>query len=261
MVCKNAPRKIGLALGGGAALGAAHIGVLKYLEEHSFEITHIAGTSIGALVGGAYACGVPIIELIKFARRARWTKLTRLAVPRMGLFANDKLKEQIIRLIGDKNFKDADFPFAAIATCLETGEQVVINQGQLVDAILASCAVPGIFEPVELNSKLLCDGGVVNIVPDDAVWEMGAEHVIAVDLTSKSMGNDRPDSLLGVIYKSQNILTRRTLAFNEKTIVITPETKGYSAAGLNNYRTLVRIGYKAAMEKLIAIWPEINHNG
>ena len=261
MVCKNTPRKVGLALGGGAALGAAHIGVLKYLEEHSFDITHIAGTSIGALVGGAYACGVPIVELTKFARRVRWTKLTRLSIPRLGLFANDKLREQIKGLISEKSFKDTNLPFAAIAACLETGEQVVLTRGELVDAILASCAIPGIFEPVELNNKLLCDGGVVNIVPDDAVWKMGAENVIAVDLTSKSMGNDRPDSLFGVIYKSQNILTRRTLSFNEKTIVISPVTKGYSAADLNNYRTLMRIGYKTAMEKLVTIWPGSSHNG
>jgi NTE family protein len=249
-VTGNANKKIGLALGGGAALGAVHVGVLRYLEEKNFEITHIAGTSVGALVGGAYACGVPVVELTRFARRARWTKITRPAIPRMSLFTNDRLVEQVRRLIGEKNFHDTKIPFAAVAASLETGNQVVLRRGPLVDAIVASCAIPGIFEPVEWEGELLCDGGIVNQVPDDIVWEMGAGRVIAVDLIANVTGNERPSNIFGVIYKSLNILMKRTMFYHPETEVIFPATTGFSTADLSNYRALIRIGYRAAEKAL-----------
>jgi len=249
-------KKVGLALGGGAALGAAHIGVLRCLEEKGFEITHIAGTSIGALVGGAYACGVSTAELTKFARRARWTKLTRLSIPRMSLFANNRLRDSILRLVGDRKVNETLIPFAAVATSLETGEQVVQREGSLTDAILASCAIPGIFEPVEIDGDLLCDGGIANQVPDDIVWDMGAGQVIAVDLISNVAGRERPENIFGVIYKSLNILMKRTIFYNENTMVITIPTAGFSTVDLNNYRALIRNGYQAAEKALAKMWPE-----
>lgn len=249
----TASKRVGLALGGGAALGAAHIGVLRFLEDKGFEISHIAGTSVGALVGGAYACGVSVAELTKFARRTRWTKLTRLSIPRMSLFTNNRLRESIIQLIGDRGFNQTPIPFSAVATSLETGEQVVLNNGSLVDAILASCAIPGIFEPVEVAGKLLCDGGIANQVPDNIVWEMGAEKVLAIDLISNVTGQERPDSIWGVIYKSLNILMKRTIFYDDKTIVIPIATTGFSSVDLNNYRELIRIGYQA-MEKNMQGW-------
>ncbi len=247
-------KDVGLALGGGAALGAAHIGVLRYLAERDFKVTHIAGTSVGALVGGAYACGVPITELTKFARRARWTKLTRLSIPRMSLFANDRLRDFIYRLVGGRYIHETEIPFAAVACSLETGRQVVLQEGPLAEAILASCAIPGIFEPVEINGELLCDGGVVNQVPDGIVWEMGARQVIAVDLISNVMSNQRPENIFGVFYKALNILTKRTMTFHPDTIVISPPTTGFSTVDLNNYRALIRIGYRAAKDTLEKIW-------
>jgi len=142
------PREVGLALGGGAALGAAHVGVLRYLEEKEFKITHIAGTSVGALVGGAYACGVSVGELTRFARRARWLKFTGLSIPRLGLFTSERLKEQVRYLVNDRNFEDTDIPFSAVTCNLLDGGEVIINKGPLVDGIIASCAIHGFFEPV-----------------------------------------------------------------------------------------------------------------
>lgn len=249
-------REVGLALGGGAALGAAHIGVLRYLEEKGFKVTHIAGTSVGALAGGAYACGVPISELIRFARRARWTRFTRLSIPRLSLFTNERLREQIKCLVDDRSFDETVVPFAAVACSLVTGREVVMRQGPLVDAILASCAIPGFFEPLEIEGDLLCDGGIANQVPDDVVWDMGARRVIAVDLISRVTGNERPDSVFGVFYKSLNILMKRTMSCRPETIVIYPDTSGFSTMDLKNYRTLIAAGYLSAQETLEKHWPE-----
>ncbi|HBX23100.1 MAG TPA: hypothetical protein DEF34_05650 [Desulfotomaculum sp.] len=243
-------KKVGLALGGGAALGASHIGVLRYLEENNYEVTHIAGTSVGALVGGAYACGVSIGEMIRFARRARWTSLTRPSIPRLGLFTNERLRDQVRRLVDDKRFDETNVPFAAIACSLISGQEIVIHEGSLVDAILASCAIPGLFEPFDTGEDLLCDGGVVNQVPDDVVWGMGAGRVIAVDLISNVTGNERPDNLFGVFYKSLNILMKRTMCYRPDTEVIYPDTTGFLTTDLKNYRTLISIGYHAAQETL-----------
>ena len=250
------PKEVGLALGGGAALGAAHIGVLRYLEEKEFKITHIAGTSVGALAGGAYACGVSLGEMTGFARRARWTKLTRLAIPRLSLFTNERLQEQLRHLVGDRHFNETAIPFAAVACSLVTGREVVIRQGPLVDAILASCAIPGIFEPVERDGDLLCDGGVANQVPDDVVWAMGAQRVVGVDLISNLTGNERPDSVLGVFYKSMNILIKRTISCHQKTIMVYPGTKNFSTFDLKNYQAYMSAGYRAAQETLEEYWPE-----
>jgi len=243
-------RKVGLALGGGAALGASHIGVLRYLEENNYEVTHIAGTSVGALVGAAYACGVSIGELIRFARRARWTSLTRPSIPRLSLFTNERLRDQVRRLIDDRRFDETNVPFAAIACSLISGQEIIIREGSLVDAILASCAIPGLFEPFETGKDMLCDGGVVNQVPDDVVWGMGATRVIAVDLISKVTGNERPDNLFGVFYKSLNILMKRTMSYKPETVVISPDTTGFMTTDLKNYRTLISVGYLAAQETL-----------
>jgi len=136
-------KKVGLALGGGAALGASHIGVLRYLEENNYEVTHLAGTSVGALVGGAYVSGASIGELIRFARRARWTSLTRPSIPRLSLFTNERLRDQVRRLVDDKRFDETRVPFVAIACSLISGQEIVMREGSLVDAILASCAIPG----------------------------------------------------------------------------------------------------------------------
>ncbi len=249
------PREVGLALGGGAALGAAHVGVLRYLEEKKFKITHIAGTSVGALVGGAYACGVSTGELTRFARRARWLKFTGLPIPRLGLFTSERLKEQVRHLVNDRNFEETGIPFSAVTCNLLDGQEVVINKGPLVDGIIASCAIPGFFEPVAMGDYLLCDGAVVNQVPDDVVWKMGARAVIAVDLISKVAGSERPDSVFKVFYRSLNIMMRKIITYNPETIVIYPATTGYSTMDLKNYRELIAAGYRAARETLENYWP------
>lgn len=188
------PDRIGLALGGGVARGIAHIGVLSVLEEHAIRPSYIAGTSVGALVGGLYAAGLSGAQLHELARKLKWSMfssvpvnltwaaLTAITMP-LGIFGLDRMIDWIIAALnGDVTFDDLPIPFAAVATDVTSGETIVMNTGPIAPAIRASCSVPGIFTPVRRDDRLLVDGGASNNLPISVVEEMGADYVIAVDL-------------------------------------------------------------------------------
>ncbi|WP_159450177.1 patatin-like phospholipase family protein [Demequina sp. NBRC 110056] len=175
--------KLGLALGGGGALGAAHVGVLQVLHERGLTPTVIAGTSAGSIMGGAYAIGLDPYDLEERTVRAGWGTFGSFsAKPGLGLLTADALRETVHRVAGDAVIEDLPVTFAAVATDVETREAVVLKSGSLADAIAASIAVPGIFRPVRVNGRMLIDGGVVQNLPVETAFELGADHVIAVRL-------------------------------------------------------------------------------
>lgn len=177
--------KVGLALGSGSANGLAHIGVLKVLEREGIAVDMIAGTSIGALIGGFSAAGLSAKELEEIALSFDLKKLASLvdlAPPTKALVNGNKVEEFIRETIGGKAFSDLLIPFACVATDLISGEEVVFTDGDVTDAIRSSIATPVIFSPVEEGEGLIVDGGVVNPVPVDVVRRMGADVVIAVSV-------------------------------------------------------------------------------
>lgn len=179
--------KTGLALGSGAARGLTHIGVLKALEEKNIKIDYISGSSIGALIGGAYAMGMSVAEIEKIALQTDWKLMAKLMSPTLSLSAllNDKyLGEFLNTYFKDKAFDDLKIPFSAIATDIETGEMVVINSGSLLTAIRASISIPVVLSPVIYKDYKLVDGGLVNPTPVDVVKEQNVDKIIAVNLTS-----------------------------------------------------------------------------
>ncbi len=186
--------RIGIALGGGGARGWAHIGVLRTLMRAGFEPTVVAGTSIGAIVGGAYAAG-KLDELEKFAltldRRAIW-KLADLNLGKGGgLVLGQKLAQALIDVIGEHQIPKLKKKFAAVATELLTGHEVWIEEGALSTAMSASYALPGIMVPVDIDDRPLIDGGIANPVPVSACRAMGAQFVIAVPLPASQSPNQR----------------------------------------------------------------------
>lgn len=190
-------KRVGLALGGGGARGAAHIGVLDVLEREKVPIDCIAGTSAGSLVGAAYAGGLRGQRLVELAQQTRWRHIARPAWPHRGLISFAALEGYLIRAIGDLAFADLDIPFAAVATDMASGEQVVLRAGRVAPAVRASCSVPGVVTPLDLDGRLLSDGGVVNNLPISVVRDMGADIVIAVSLF-KPQGQ-RPRGLGGMV--------------------------------------------------------------
>jgi NTE family protein len=177
--------KIGLALGSGSARGLAHIGVIKALVEEGIQIDYMAGTSIGALIGAVYAGG-GLDRLEEFMHTVDWRMIASycdFVFPRVGLLQGEKINRFIDRFLPVKTFEETDIPFTAVATDLITGEEVLLKKGDLVQAVRASISLPGIFQPVKFNGSYLVDGGLVNPVPANIVKAMGADFVLAVDLS------------------------------------------------------------------------------
>jgi len=176
--------KIGLALGGGAARGWSHIGVLRALEEAGIRPHVIAGTSMGAVVGGCYSAG-HLDEIEAFAReltmRRVWGFLD-FNLAGTGLITGGRLTERLIETVGGRRMQDLDIAFTAVATEIGTGHEIWLSQGGLANAIRASYALPGIFKPVKIRGRWLFDGALVNPVPISVCRAMGARYVIAVNL-------------------------------------------------------------------------------
>jgi NTE family protein len=177
--------KIGFALGGGAARGLSHIGVLKVLDEHGIFPDIIAGTSIGAIVGALYAGGYKPSEIEQIVLGLDWKKLVRLVdmtLPLRGLLKGKRVITLLRSVLGDLTFPQLRCDFACVATDIINGEQVVLRSGSLIDAVRASISIPGIFAPVAIKGRYLVDGSLVNAVPVSVCREMGAGYVIGVNV-------------------------------------------------------------------------------
>ena len=181
--------KVGLALSGGGARGLAHIGVLKVLEREEIPVDFLAGTSMGGVIAAGYAAGLSTTTMEKEAlRMSHITYLMNLfdiSFPKMGLVEGKKVQEYFYRHLGDVTFDELRIPLALVAVDLETGEEVILREGRVAEAVRATISMPGVFAPFRLNGRLLVDGGVLNAVPADVVRQMGAEVVIAVDVSAE----------------------------------------------------------------------------
>jgi len=175
-------RHVTLVLGGGSARGIAHIGVLKVLEKAKIPIDQIVGTSMGALVGAGYSVGVPIEEMEERAYKFSANKLLDPTMPKMGLLAGGRLEATVKEMVNGKGFEDCKIPFAVVTTDIQNGEEVVHQKGNLTETVRASCSWPGIFNPVKIDGRLLCDGGIKHSVPTKIAYQLGADYVLAVDV-------------------------------------------------------------------------------
>lgn len=176
-------KKLGLALGSGAARGLAHIGVLKVLEEEKIPVDVIAGTSIGAFIGALFAAGLPVRQMEQVALEVDWRRLARMIdpiFPTSGLIDGGRVSRFMEELLPVRTFEQLHVPLAMITTDIESGEPVVIRRGDLLTALRAAIAFPGIFAPVRFGHRFLVDGGLLNPVPADLARDLGAEVVIGV---------------------------------------------------------------------------------
>jgi NTE family protein len=200
---KRSPRSgVALALGGGFARGFAHLGVLQVFEENHIEISHIAGTSVGSILGAAYASGAPLAKIMATCRTLKFRDIARWHVSRLGLASNHRLADLIENVFESRRFEDLRIPMAVVATNLNTGEPVVFSEGSLVDPIRASCAFPGIFEPVEIGTRWLVDGGLTAPVPTQAARKMGAKFVIGVSVGMQDGHTGKPATVFQVVTRA-----------------------------------------------------------
>ncbi len=247
-------KKTGLALGGGAALGAAHVGVLRTIKEYNINIDYVAGTSIGALAASFFAFGVPIDKIEEMTLGLKWVDISRLSLSKYGLLKNDKISHLIKKYIGDKNIEEANIPLAIVAADVATGEKVVLKSGSLIDAVQASTCIPGIFIPVEIDDRMLVDGGLVENVPVNTVKNMGAKLVIAVDLNAKHKYN-KPDNIFDVIINSFHHLLKVPVKLQTKTVdfLLTPDLGEFSRTNTKNIPEMIEKGYIEAQKVLKSI--------
>ena len=197
--------RVGLALGGGFARGIAHIGVLRVFNEESIPIDFIAGTSVGALIGAAYASGTSLEEMEVQGFATRFKDFGRWTLSRMGMATNDRLDDFLHRLTAVKHFEELEIPLCIVATDLVLGESVEFTEGELAPPLRASCAYPGLFLPVEYQGRVLVDGFLTASVPTEALRHMGADVVIGVHL-EPGLLKQKPRNTIEVIGRSFSII-------------------------------------------------------
>jgi NTE family protein len=201
--------KIGLALGGGGPKGITHIGVLKVLAKYKIPIDYVAGTSAGAIAGGFYAANLNPLEMEDYLMKKGWLETIKLILDpslKQGLLQGKKLEDFLQKYLKNTRFQDLKIPFKAVATNLANGEKVVLDKGDLIKAIIASCSIPMIFKPVNWEGKLLVDGGICSPVPVNTVRKMGANIVIAVNLYNHNQNN--------IISEKNNFITNGLQTIN-----------------------------------------------
>jgi len=248
--------RIGLALGGGGARGIAHLGVWQRLVELGVEIHCIAGSSIGAIAGAIIAAG-RVEEALKWCAESDWKKLPKLFLEThftsKALTKGTRVEKLLAELVGAKSFDELSTSFAAVATDLNTGERVVMHDGDLLSAVRASMSIPGVFRPVERDGRVLIDGQLVDPIPIAACRAMGADKVIAVDINPpNSAENAKPFSKVNIFDVLVNTLTifncemtRRELDEHKPDLLIRPEVGDVLALDFRNVIRLVEIGRQA----------------
>lgn len=215
-------RKIGLALGGGGGKGSAHIGVLTALEALHVPIDVITGTSIGGLVGALYAVGYQPYQIEQWFQRATMRRILDRDPTNGGFIGTRKIEQLLREAFGSRTFADASPPLALVAVDIVRGSEVIIRDGPLVDAVLASTAIPGLFPPVTRGEQLLVDGGVLNNVPVDVAQMLGAGRVIGVDLGLVSGEFEVGQTLASTIamWSPRRWMPRSQLALAERALAL-----------------------------------------
>jgi NTE family protein len=249
-----ARKKIGLALSGGGARGFAHVGVLRVLVENGIPIDMIAGTSAGSIVGGCFAAGMSMEQIGAMSALIRYSSIMLPTIGIGGMFSNAPMGNLLSKSLPVKNIEDTNMPFAAVAFDLATSEMVVLKRGDLVTAIRASCAVPGVFAPVRKgDGQVLVDGGVVSPLPVNIVREMGADIVIGIDLLSCGASfrvNSRTS--LGIMLQSTMRLLQVAAESEHRNadIILQPEIAHLRPDQIHRRDEFIRLGEEVARDKL-----------
>ena len=240
--------RIGIALGGGAAKGFAHIGVIKMLEANGFKPEVVSGTSAGSVVGAFYASGMDAFQMQQHAVALDEASIRDVTLFNGGMVRGQKLQDYVNRMVGNRSFDKMKKPFAAVSTQLETGQRTVFVNGNIGQAVRASCSIPGVFEPVKIGKFYYVDGGVVSPVPVDAARQLGADFVIAVDISTRITGKT-PENLLGVVNQSITIMGQKLgeQEIARADIVIRPKVNDIGPVDFEQRARAILEGEKAAL--------------
>ncbi|HNK17230.1 MAG TPA: patatin-like phospholipase family protein, partial [Piscinibacter sp.] len=245
------PPRIGLALGGGAARGFAHIGVIQALEDGGIRPDLVVGTSAGSLVAALYASGLHSPELIRLADAMDEASITDWAFPGRGLIRGEALAKFVREHTGGRNIEQMALPLGIVATDLDSGAPILFQRGDAGLAVRASSAVPAVFQPVKIGTREYVDGGLVSPVPVRFARQMGAEVVIAVDISAVPEGNATGDPLR-MLLQTFAIMGRSINQFElrEADVVLRPRLPGVSGADFAARKRIIQAGREAALAAL-----------
>ena len=245
--------KLGLALGGGAARGFAHVGVIQVLEEAGLSPSYVVGTSAGSLVAALYASGKSTAELTKVAETMQEADITDWMLPILnrGALRGEALAKYVNTQVGGRNLEQMKIPVGIVATDLGSGEVITFRRGNTGTAVRASSAVPAVFQPVRIGDREYVDGGLVAPVPVRQTREMGANFVIAVDISSDPDGNPSADTFQ-ILLQTFTIMGKsiNTLALKEANVVVRPALSGVKSADFGARMRSIEAG-RVAMQAML----------
>jgi NTE family protein len=243
--------KIAVVLGAGSSKGFAHIGVLKILESNKIPIHMIVGTSVGSVVGCLYAYGYDAFQLQKLSFSIEKGDIVDLTLPENGFIKGEKLEEWVNKTLRNTFLEKLKIPFYAVAADIQSGQEVVFEKGNTGLAVRASCSIPGVFRPVRIGNRMYVDGGVVSPVAVDVAKRLGADIVIAVDI---SAGVERafPQNTIETILQSFNVMYEKlaSLQLARADVVVKPKVAHIGSTDFSKRHEAILEGEKAALEVL-----------
>ncbi|HWR58194.1 MAG TPA: patatin-like phospholipase family protein [Thermodesulfovibrionales bacterium] len=250
----SSPAKVAVVLGAGASKGFAHIGVLKVLESNKIPVHMIVGTSAGSFVGSLYAYGFNAFQLQKMSFSMEKGDIIDITIPDNGFVKGEKLEEYVNKAVNNTPIEKMRIPFYAVATDIQHGKEMVFGRGNTGMAVRASSSIPGVFRPIKIESKVYVDGGVVSPVAVDTAKRLGADVVIAVDVSS-DLDSTQPETTVGTILQSISIMYSKlaTVQLARADVVIRPKVGFIASDDFSKRHEAVLEGEKAALEALPAI--------
>ncbi|KAF1025411.1 MAG: putative NTE family protein [Acinetobacter bereziniae] len=251
---------IAIALGGGGAKGFAHIGVLKVLESHGIKPKIVTGTSAGSFVGSIYASGKTPYQMQQIAQQLKESDLRDLTLNSQGIVLGQKLQDYVNRNVANKPIEQFPIRFAAVATRLDNGKKAEFIKGNAGQAVRASCSIPNVFVPATIGNAKYVDGGLVSPIPVQTARDMGADIVIAVDISARPSGS-QPMNMWGLLDQTINIMGQQSInnELAQANIVIQPKVGHLGTLDLKSSNQAILEGEKAAQGKIIAIQTAINN--
>lgn len=243
--------RVGLALSGGVAYGMAQIGVLKVLEKAGITVDCVAGTSAGAIIAAAFAAGLPPSRIEAIGLDTNWGDLFRVRPSRKGLVSSEPIEEYIRRHLPVNSFEALEKPLAVVATDICSGEEVVFTRGPLDRAVRASCSIPGIYSPVEVEGRQLVDGGMSENVPVRALKSLGAEVVIAVNVLGSKTYFRPVTNVFQVLMRVWYFFVQRSVFWRDTAdVILEPELKAFDLFNFGDGPGIIAAGEKEARKKL-----------
>jgi NTE family protein len=243
--------KVGVALCGGIAYGVAQIGVLKALEDAGIKIDCLAGTSAGAIIATAYASGIPVSRIAEIGINTNWGELFSFRPSRKGLVSSGPIEEYIRKYLKVDNFEQLKKPLAVVTTDICSGEEVIFTKVPLDKAVRASCSIPGIYSPVELEGRQLADGGMAENVPVRALKSLGADVVIAVNLFGHHQVFPPASNVFQILMRVWYFFVREESAWREQAdVIIEPDLRLFDLFDFSEGKEIIAAGEKEAKKHL-----------